>query len=1168
MNLTQSQSLARDLEGNSLLVSAAAGSGKTSVLTERVIRKLTDKNSGCDADRLVILTYTNAAAAEMRSRISARLRTIVSENPQDEFVRRQLMLLPAAKICTIHSACLDIIRSNFQLCDIDPTFSIAEETKLALMRSQMLEDFTEQLYERAQSAADILHVIEYFTKGKNDNLLMKSIDSSAEFLEKQPYAKQYIEDAFSVSEISKIDMLKKVVADELCDIIAKYENLIQCCISIPRLVDFYGVECDFVKLLQKYMSEGKFDTFYETIKDYKFKNHPSKKDEDPDMWEMCSESRKSLKKSVEFIKNELVYQRESEAIKDLKAQTRVLKTFMELCNEFNESLFMLRKKQRLISFDEVEKYALSLLIEDIKDGEITKTELAKELSENIDEIIVDEFQDCNKTQDLIFKALSKDGKNIFMVGDVKQSIYRFRNARPDIFLEKQKNSEIITENCTLTKPSRIDLSTNFRSHKNIIDFVNAVFDPLMTKQSGGIDYTDGHRLEVNTEAAEHNLSEAHIYFLASGVDDNSPVDSLSKTQAEAEFVASKIKDLIQNKTIFDTKTRKERKVKPSDIAILMRAPKTIGKPFEDALLNADIPYINNNPQGSYLESREIQAVLSFLQAIDNPYDDVPLVSLMYSDFYGFTPDMLGAIRGANKKVLFYDAVKEYAKTDSKTADFVKTLEHMRALCQTTDVYGIISAIYEKTGILLRLSLKSGSQEARANLNLLLEYAADFESTRYRGLFAFISYIVKLIEKKEKNSVPAARLKKSGECVSILSIHRSKGLEYPIVFFVGTASNFKPSDSFEIMANEKYRVGGYVRDFENHRDFSSFTRNLIKKAERSEEINEYIRLLYVALTRPVSSVYITASMSVSNIEDAARCAFMAKGYPDKSDLMQKPTFIKWMLLSLINSKQAAKICAFAGVPTDLCIKETNFEIFLQNVTEQKAVKVEKQTESACLGIDKQTVKKLITRKYLYEQDTLLPAKLSVSEIKKINQDSLSMKTSFKSPDFANLKSGIEKGNATHTFLQFCDFNKITDDESFEKEKERLQLSEFISKSDAELVSKQKVLSFIGSDIMQKLLKENECFKEERFLFTMKASELLDTDSDEQIIVQGIVDCLFVNDNKAVILDYKTDTVKDAKTLIDRYKSQLDMYAAATERIKGYEVLAKYIYSFCLEQFIQV
>lgn len=1160
MNFTPSQQKAIDLSGDSLLVSAAAGAGKTAVLTARVLRILSDKDHPCDADRLMILTFTNAAADEMRKRITDNLREAIKKDPHNEHLKRQLLLLPCAKICTIDSACLDIVRQNFSVLGLDPQFSVVDQNKNELMKADALEDFIEQLYERADTDSEVLNVIKYFADGKTDSKLYSALFYGSEFLLKEPWPEEYIERVCHITSDNVFESAagsQELIIKKISDILIQYKSLLNM-ISIfgnDNLTEFYECETENIRTVLIACEKGDFDKAVEIAKSFVFKRYIPcpKKDVDKELWDWYKDIRSDLKDKFNKICAEFLYADSSTVLNDRRDYLPMIRKYLELCMEFNGILANKRKAQRLLSFDDIEKYALSLLV---KNSSGEKTELAHELSQNIEEIIVDEYQDCNTLQETIFNALSKDGKNVFTVGDVKQSIYGFRGAEPSLFVKKQ-NSSAYPETDILTFPSKISLRENFRSHPEVLRFVNAVFDPLMTVSRGGIEYNPEHRLESGGLYGDTDKSGVDIMVV---VPDGKP-NKLSKAEMEAEAVAKKIKSIIGTQTIYDLKEGRERFVRAEDIAILMNTPKTSGSIFEKALEKQGIGCINNNPSEKYLDTPEVRDILAYLQVIDNPYNDIPLVTLMYSDYFGFSAEELGRLRAANKRSLFYDAVREYAKVDNKTAAFIERIESLRTLTLTTDVYGIISEIYESSGILLKLASRKEGESARANLLMLSDFASEFEASRYKGLFAFINYILKLIEKD--STIPAAKLRKSDGCVNILSIHRSKGLEYPIVFLANAADALIFKTPNEIMFS-KEMVGATVKDNKNHRHFSSFYRNIVSNSLYASEIHEYIRLLYVALTRACSWLYITGCCGIMEFTSMAKSAYVAHGVIPDDEVLTAPSFLKWILLSVIASKDATPIRAFTGLPIESEPCDVKFQVSIEVPTEDEQTEEEHKAHEY-IEADTEHIRQMISRRYIYESDTLVPAKMSVSEIKTMHTDI----TVTKRPAFMQGGTdGRDRGNATHSFLQYADFDVIKDRESLDTEINRLVDDEFITANDAQLIECDKVLRFLTDDTMKKLRENSVCKKEERFVFGLPANEIMDTDSRQAVTVQGIIDCLFIKDGRAVILDYKTDRVKDAQTLIDRYSVQLDMYERALYELEGIQTDSKYIYSFALEKFIKL
>lgn len=1173
MKFSPEQNKAILLRGDSLTVSAAAGAGKTAVLTERVVQRLCDTEHGCDADRLLILTFTNAAAAEMRRRISDKLKDRLKNDPGNAHLKRQLALLPAAGICTIHSACFDLIRKNFEKLDIDPQFSVAEEAQLQLMRSEFTDDFAEKLYQRAESDSDIMSLISYFVKGKDDAGLLTALEYGCDFLEKEPYPQDFIERCCTDDASSVFDMLPRghiytYCCFEVNDILEKYEKLsVQAGnAGYEKLESFYLDEKESMQAFAGRITARDYDGAANYAAQLKFKNHPScPKDADDVHWNIFKSYREELKSRLRNLADGVFYDNTAAVLSDRKKELNIINTYLTLCLELNTKLEKERRRLNIISFNDAEKYTLSLLIQSHDGDNIIKTELARQLSEFYDEIIVDEFQDCSKIQDYIFRALSKDEKNIFTVGDVKQSIYRFRNAYPEIFIQRQQNAQDPMSDM-LTCPSRLSLNQNFRSHPKILDFVNRVFDTLMTKQRGDIDYMSSHRLYNGGLYEGFDGASVNLCLIADSDSKNS--SALSRLESEAAYVTQKIKSIVGKLKIYDTETKTERTVCYGDIAILMRAPKTTGAVFENTLRHAGIECVNNNPSEKYLDTLPVRDMIAYLQAIDNPYNDIALITLMYSDYFGFTVNELGAIRAQCKGMLFYDAVKKYARTDKKAEAFVKTLENYREKSSVTDVYGLISMIYEQSGVLLRVLGEPGGEEIRANLLMLSDIAAKFENIRYRGLFAFINYLLGLI-KKDQN-LPAAKLRKSDSCVNILSVHHSKGLEYPVVFLVCTGNDITIKISGDILLDSRLGAGAFVRDDKTHRDFSSICRNAVKEKMKTDELNEYIRLLYVALTRAKQHLFITGAMTADNAEKAIISADRANARPSNYDIYSSPSFLKWILYAVTNTAAANPFRAFAGIDTinnDTGLFDVEIVPAQAQDQDDDIIQTDRQDIKE---FSQQYIKQMTSRQYPYLQSTLIPSKLSVSEIKSIKSESGSDAKSKIRPAFMqNGATGAERGNATHKFLQFCNFSAVHDMQSLDNEADRLTKLQFISKRDAALIEKEKILTFLTSDKMRRLNALGTCSKEQRFLFSVSADEILDTDSTENVIVQGVIDCWYTDtDGHAVIVDYKTDSVTDPNVLIERYSVQLDMYAKAIYRLKGIQTSHKYIYSFSLSEFIEV
>jgi len=1142
MRFTDNQQKAIDFGGNALLVSAAAGSGKTAVLTERVVKKVT-----CDdpvmLDRLMILTFTNAAADEMKTRINDSLRERLKNDKDNAVIRTQLSLLPSAQISTIHSACLSIIRENFEALGLDPRFSVGDEARLSLQKSDTLLDFVEQLYEIYDTDTDAKTVIDALVRGRDDNALFELLDKGSAFFEGVPFCEQFIKDTL---ETDVIPPALEAAHAELTQLMSEYSLLITD--AYDKAKEFLTDERDSIGAVVRAIEAGVFDEAQRVAKALswrRYPNCPKTPDIDPTEWALTLDCRKKLKEKYPKIIDRFLYAPAEQLIQDRQKELVVIKSFVNLCLRLNGILLQKRKDERIVSFNDIERYTLDLLIDKTT---LQKTELARTISARYDEIIVDEYQDCNDLQDLIFKALSDDEKNVFTVGDVKQSIYRFRGAQPSIFLKKQTEYLPAGSN-PLDAPSKINLACNFRSHPKVLAFVNTVFYKLMTRD---IDYRDGHELVASSLYDGHNESSVDLAVLVTS--DNDKLNRATRIEVEARYVADKIKSIVGREKIYDAKAKVTRTVTQSDIAILLRAPKSCGTLFERALIEAGLECQNNNPSEKYLDTPEVRDAIAFLQAIDNPYDDIPLITVMYSRVFGFDTNELGLIRAEGKGMLFYDAVKKYAEHDRKCADFIALLKELRSLSVTLSVYDLINTMYEKSGMLLC----AGNANERANLMLLCELAAAYEADRYRGLFAFINYLLKLAQKDEK--LPSARLKATDDCVNLLSIHHSKGLEYPVVFVCDCAASIQKTPKGDILFDRDCGIGGFVREADTHREFAGVMRSVISHKILDSELEESIRLLYVALTRAKSRLYITGCVGAVQAEKMIKeCAL------SDNTLTSNPSFLKWIIASILDPDKTDGLCRLADLKG--AIKDGICDTQILSIDEVlNGANDFAFTKSTPSTLDKDTVKALITR--LPDGRYDIPAKLSVSEIKTFGKD-IFPAADFKKPRFLQGgATGTDRGSATHKFLQFCDFGAINDTASFQKEKERLVTQQFITKTEADLTNGDKVIEFLTSDIMKSLLRSGNYYKEKRFMFTLPAKELGIDGCDEKIIVQGVLDCYFITEDGAVIVDYKTDRVTSDSELLERYAVQLDMYEKALFIKEGIKTHKKYIYSFALSRFILV
>ena len=1148
MVFTQSQRQAIDYQGGSILVSAGAGSGKTAVLVNRVIRKITDSNNPVDIDRLLILTYTKAAAQKMRQKIAAALYEKLNNEPENPVILRQVSLLENVKIGTIHSACLEFIRQNFEALGIDPMFNVADPQDIEAIKQAELELFLDELYEKACSAQNIAEFLDYFAGGRDDKSLMDAVIYGSDFLSGQPFYKDFISRTLSRMQSGDIferfsdDLLYNYLNEELADIQNGYTKLIERANQngVLALGDFYAQEKDKLENLTVALQNRDFNLLVDIMQSFKFSNHPAKgkgalKGVPAELCDFLKTQRELLKAKVLQLRGSILNKDEAGQISDFNRQAGFLKTYFEVTGDFFERFSARRSRERLVSFEDIERLALKLLIKnyDYEKDTIEKTDAAKALSEQFDEIMVDEFQDTNKVQDLIFRALSKSEQNIFMVGDIKQSIYRFRRAMPEIFIQKSTAAK-------KGKLYSVNLSDNFRSDGAVISFINSLFEKLMTSSFGEVEYDQSQKMIAANNANSKDdavLFELVAYDDSNEDDENAP----TKIEAEAKYVALRIKQMVDSgQMIYDTAAGRMRRLEYGDFAILTRNAKGVAEHFEKELKALNIGVVNNNPSEKYLDTAEVKSVLAYLESINNPYDDLSLITLMHSRFFGFDAKSLAKIRIAAGKSPFYDGVKALSQTDKKCREFVKQLDNMRTYSLTMSVYEIISRIYEQSGILISLSALPDGALMCANLELLADLARDFESEAYRGLFSFIQYINELIKKDA--IIPGAKLNHGKSQVQILSIHKSKGLEFEVCFVVNANKSIRFDDNGPVILHTDYGASAQIRDYEKYEVYDPINRSIMIALDRQKTLSEELRILYVALTRAKSKLIITAAAGQKEQEVLLNAEGLAYN--------KSPSFARWIAASGV-IKPA--LCSFKGIS--------------QTALDERL----KQSHT----IDFEKAKKLLDYVYPYNAVIGVPAKLSVSEIKGMREsepdsDKLFEKQpQFKKPRFLDnrISSGREAGDALHKFLQFANFEKLETLEGIKDELVRLVKDSFLLSKQAELVDTAAVLKFAQSDIFKRLIASGNYQKEKRFLFNIAADKLFKGAENENILVQGVLDCFFLEKDGAVILDYKTDHLKSESEFIDRYALQLKLYKQALGQ-QNIKVKQLYIYSFYLGKTLAV
>ncbi len=1175
MKFSSAQQKAIETVGSSLLVSAAAGSGKTAVLVQRVIEKIL---KGGDISRLWIMTFTNAAAAEMRQKIENAIAEQLENEVENAHLQQQAILLGGAHISTVHAACKQLLEQNFHILGLDGSVTIGEESVLDIMFDKLLEDFAEQLYQRATEDQDIRELLFFFSGGRSDGKLLEVLRLAYRYYVEQPFPQTEFVSEEHLFDCFPFDALYQTIQDKLTEAAAQYEL----CLEQPKelletkLWQSLQQEYQGIRLALEELKTRDFDALLQKVNEIPFASWSTRgKAYEPfiEQIEIAKGRRTYAKTLVTQLKQSVFNKTAAEHKADIVRTNRILTTLFTLIDELDREYAAQKKERNMISFSDLERYALSLLVEryDAQSDEMVPTPLAKELRKEIDEIIVDEYQDTNRKQDLIFRALSDEGRNVFMVGDVKQSIYRFRNACPSLFLEKKENSAP-AENTHIDAPAYLYLNQNFRSHPDVLDFANQIFKSAMSTPLGQIEYDVSEQLHTGGLYPKDSRGHIELDIILAG-EDAGEEDALTLIEQEASVVAQKIKAL-RGKPFYDVKQSTERPLDYGDMAILCRVTGGVTGHLETALRRQGISCINNNQDKQFLDVWEIKMLRSYLQVISNPYRDIPLITLMYSDFYCFTASELARIRAAQKYTSLYDAVRSAAESDSKCAAFLQEVEQLRrdSVGRRTDE--VLQMIFARTHILQKIACYEDGKSRVANMRLMLRYAADYEKDSYKGSFSFLNYLEKMSALGK--ILPGARQGEAPEnCVQLLSIHKSKGLEYPVCFVVNLGKAYRDLDVKTMITHDSLGVALKMRDDERFAEYTSLPFEMIKQANRRDELSEEMRILYVALTRPKTHLYLVSAKRKKDLEKLMQEVAAYQGLRPSEFLSEKPSALKWILYALRCQVCLAPLYKKLEIAAPIGFGAADCR-FTTEIYEDITKKAYLQTASADFSVELGDALDLIRAQYPYESQTRLPLKLSVSEVKGLREKDpeamylIPQSFGRRKPQFLSQKlSGSAVGNAVHKFMQFAEFSALATENGIAKEKERLIEKAFMTEKELSLVPEEMIERFVMQPLFKDMISADRLEKEKRFFFSMPADRLYpETQETQPIMLQGVLDCMYEKNGELVIVDYKTDRLNDPAAFAERYALQLRLYRYAVKQLSGKKADKLYLYSFHLNEVIEI
>ena len=1210
MAWTEQQQNAISARGSSVIVSAAAGSGKTAVLTERLVQLMADPESGVRADRIVVVTFTNDAASELKKRLDMKLRALISEDPSNGHLLRQQTLLQSAKISTINSFCFDLIRDNISDQGITTGFGVLDESDNTVLKARAMDELLEEMsrdeYDKISFLYDKFCI-------RNEKRLREVISLMDGFLASVSLREKWLDTLTSEYEkpledsvyyeklrVSVASVLEKALrtADSCMALIGRIFPDMSAAAAVKSAAqaeEDYDKVSDLLAIIRK----GRIPDSEECERASSFSDlvRVGKTAHDKPLREMYKKKRESVKKLVLKAIDSI---RSVES--DYAESAEVSKMLAEVMRKYQDIVWAMKYEKNSISFDDGERLALELLADTDENGNIIQSEAALKTSEYYDIIMIDEYQDSNNKQDLIFKLLSKNyrtdengqplyGDNVFLVGDVKQSIYRFRLANPRNFIGTLKSAEPYSVESDAPIKS-ILLNRNFRSSENVIDFVNYVFSEVMSEKCGDIDYSDDEKLYFGAEyykGISDEKSRTVINFIN---DDAAEDDDDSEINKEAVFTAQTIADMLHNGTEVVENDGSTRPCRPSDFCILVRNNDHINK-YAEQLSLLGIPAKGSEESG-YLRSREIAVLIDLLRVVSNPLLDIPMAAVMTSPMYMFSIRELAYIRSLEKGRPLYSVLRGLADGEyeecfdmflrERCRDFLDSLDSFRMDSVTMTIGELISSIYDTTDFISVMQLYSDGEKKRANLRALIQYAQSYEESAAfegsGGLGGFLRHLDKVMENGDyaQGKVAAS----SGDYVSVLTLHRSKGLEFPFVFIAETSTKFQ-YDSDIVMCSSDGRAGYILYDPKIYRKYRTFQQSILASEEERDTRSEEMRLLYVGLTRAKQKLFVDlkcGEKAMKRVRSKLESCIINDG--DISEIVAEADYFSdWIWAALMHHGDFSAIAEKLGlteagesVPDVRCEEKLFDCMFAENVSPvyiDRDEAAEKTTADEAVYTE---LEELVSDSY----DRTLsetPAKLSVTEItKKLKQESDNFDYKLKRPRFitgSGKLTGSERGTAIHTFFQYCDFDNAQADVSAEIE--AVAKRGYITSAQANVISPEKASAFFASGLYKRIRAAGDkVWREKKFMVAVAdldiGSDALDQLKKSDGMIKGIMDLVFEEDDGLIIVDYKSDRGASAKALSERYRMQLTLYKAAAELTMHKKVKAAYLYSFELEKEIEV
>lgn len=1175
-------------KNGNILVSAAAGSGKTAVLVERIIKLITDENNPVDIDRLLVVTFTKAAAAEMKERIGIAVAEALKKNPESANLKRQSVLLNHADIMTIHSFCLRVARENYNRLGIDPAFRVADDTETLLIRAEVMDRLFEEKY-GSDEPEDFLYLVENYSDGTNDTKLREIVLKIFDFIRSYPDPNGWIEQQ-KASYKEGGEYWLEMLGEYLLFYVKGAMELTRTALKIAESTGpetYIPMLSNDMEQIEDILSRKKFEDICSGIININFSALSRKKCES-ETKENVKYLRDRVKKIFSDINTKFLLRDTNEMKDDIKKAGYGICRLLDLVKEFSDLFEEEKKKRRIADYGDLEHYCLKVLVNGSFD-EPQKSQAAEELTEKYAYVMTDEYQDSNAVQELILSLVSGK-KNRFMVGDVKQSIYSFRLANPDIFAEKYNTFSLEKG----AENERIDMFKNFRSRKEVLDGINYIFMQIMRKELGGVEYDKNAMLYYGADypAYEGNAHAGGAVEIDVINTDDGSEEEYTNIEKEMNFVADRINSLMYGKDrieVFDANTRCYRELNFSDIVIIMRN-KTHGEAFVEILQAKGIPASAESSVG-FLETPEVMTALSFLRIIDNPRQDIPLAAVLRSPVYGLTADDLLTVKLESGDEEYWDCVRNYdergndERIKAVLSEFLSQLNRWRDISVDSGINDLIWAVYTDTGYYDLAGVLPDGKNRQDNLLKLVKKATDYDSLSFKGLFDFIRYI-ELIDKN--NAKIEGESGAAGGGVRIMTIHKSKGLEFPVVFLSGCGGRFNKTDlNDNVIMHKNLGIGSEYIDADTRVKYNTAPRIVISEAVWQDQAAEEIRVLYVAMTRAKEKLIITgcSSQSASKVLSWTMFAGNREIQIPPFEILSSGCYIDWILMTiarhksgeclreLANSANVDKTNGLYGYDAEF---ELNFINYL-SVSEGEKYNCgieEPQTEEDRAFIKSQ-IEARLGWEYAYQTETEIPGTVSVSDVKRLRGTKLSH--TVKKPDFYADEKGLsstEIGTAVHKVLEHMDFTREYDYEEIKSLINDCVMSGILTEKEAAAVSVKKIEMFAKSELYRRILNAEAVYKEEAFTTAVTPAEIYKNeeymDIEEDIILHGRIDCYFIENGSIVLVDYKTDRYDEEseESFSERYGIQMELYSKALEKVTGLKVKECLIYSISAGKTIKI